>query len=125
MLEILDAVIYFFGLSTIGIGCLFLLALIFFLIDEAISMISKYLKVYPLLIQFFWDHAPPVKKTGSIFISDSHKQALAVLMSEYYPYADSRDLGRVFEVMIEEKLEEEKGVFGIIEDGKYKTINEK
>ena len=55
MIEILDRVIFFLGSFMVGVGCLFSLVLIFFLIDEAVTMITKYLKIYPMLIDFIWE----------------------------------------------------------------------
>jgi len=64
-----------------------------------------------------------IKRT--IEMTVAHLEALAVIMSEYYPYADDRDLGVVFEEMIEEYLVRENGRLGRIVDGEYKTINQK
>ena len=64
-----------------------------------------------------------IKKTMEITVA--HLEALAVIMSEYYPYVDDRDLGVVFEEMIVERLIEENGRLGRIVDGEYKTINQK
>jgi len=66
-----------------------------------------------------------MKKIIQVAISEAHLKALEVIMSEYYPYADDRDLGVVFEAFIEERLAEEKGRLGRIEDNEYKTINQK
>lgn len=62
-----------------------------------------------------------IKRTVEMTVA--HLEALAVIMSEYYPYADDRDLGVVFEEMIEEYLARENGRLGRIVDGEYKTIN--
>ena len=50
-----------------------------------------------------------MRVTCTMTINVCYLEALAVIMSEYYPYADNRDLGSVFEAMIEERLTEEKG----------------
>jgi len=63
-----------------------------------------------------------IKRTMNIKVC--YLEALAVIMSEYYPYADDRDLGIVFEEMIEGYLARENGRLGRIVDGEYKTINE-
>ena len=54
-----------------------------------------------------------------IDISDAHMDALRVIMSEEWPYADDRNLSPVFEAMIEEYLTRENGRLGSIIDGKY------
>ena len=54
-----------------------------------------------------------------IEIGDGHKTALEIIMSEYYPHADGRNLGPLFEIMIEEYLERENGRFGTIVNGKW------
>ena len=58
-------------------------------------------------------------------ISQAHKTALEVIMSEAYPYADDRNIGPVLEELIEDVLLREKGRWGRIEAGKYKTINQR
>jgi len=55
----------------------------------------------------------------NINISDAHMDALRVIMSENWPYADDRNLSPVFEAMIEEYLSRDDGRLGRIVDGEY------
>ena len=55
MIQFFDGAVFFLGWYMFFVGCLFSFVLIIFLIDEGISMLTKYLKVYPILIQFIWD----------------------------------------------------------------------
>lgn len=54
-----------------------------------------------------------------IEISDGHMDALRIIMSEAYPYADERNLGPVFEEFIEDYLLRENGRLGYVVEGKW------
>ena len=58
-------------------------------------------------------------------ISEAHKLALQVIMSEAYPFADDRNIGPVLEEFIEDYLLREDGRLGRIVNGQYKTINQR
>lgn len=64
-----------------------------------------------------------VKRTMTIKVC--YLEALDVIISEAYPYADKRDLGVVFEEFIGEYLAREGGRLGRIDDNEYKTVNQK
>lgn len=50
-------ILFFLGWISVFIGLLFVFVLMLYIIDVGISMITRYLKVYPMLIQFIWDRA--------------------------------------------------------------------
>ena len=58
---------------------------------------------------------------AKINISTAHAEALAVIMSEAYPYADNRNLSPIFEVWIEDYLLREGGRLGRIVNGEYRV----
>jgi hypothetical protein len=58
-------------------------------------------------------------KLLELTISDAHWDALAVICSDAYPFADQRNLGLVLEIFIEEYLAREAGRLGRIIKGEY------
>lgn len=56
MITFFDYAIFFLGFLCLAVGCLFSVVFILMLMDYAISLIAKYLRVYPMLCEFIWDY---------------------------------------------------------------------
>lgn len=56
-------------------------------------------------------------RSFEIRLGQGHYDALMIIMSEAYPYADGRDLSPVFEAFIDEYLAREGGRLGHVERG--------
>jgi hypothetical protein len=54
-----------------------------------------------------------------ITLSEGHYDALMIIISEAFPYADDRDLSPVFSEMIDQYLIRERGRLGYVRDGKW------
>jgi hypothetical protein len=61
-----------------------------------------------------------MKMDFTISLDSGHYDALMVIISEAYPFADDRNLGPVFEEWIEDYLCRENGRLGMVVNGEWR-----
>ena len=59
-------------------------------------------------------------KEFTIKLSKGHYDALMIIISDAYPYADDRDFSPVFAEFIDEYLARESGRLGFVKNGEWK-----